>query len=543
MNVLVTLLISFMFCLLPTIKLLVKMKKAKNKKSFFKKNIFSILAIAVIFLGCFARLIYIDIYPVGLNQDEASSAYDAWSVLNYGIGRNEESYPVHFIAWGSGQNALYAYLMIPFIQILGLTNLAIRLPMALIGCISLLVFYHFMKSAFNDKKALIFTFIFAIFPWHLMKSRWGLESNLFPDLILWATYALYYGITNKKNWCIWLSSIIFGLSTYSYGTSYFYVPVAILLIYISLIKMKKFTIKQTLINLMIITLVALPMILFVLINYFDLNTIHLGPITIPKLGTVRFEEITFLNSGILSIFKKFANNIYILCTNDGNLLNYTDPYGLFYNIWLSIPLIIFGMIKSIRSHFTSPVFTLMNCLFIASLLLMFVVDGAINRINIIFIPLTFYIAYGIISLKKFAIIPLMIYLIFFILFEHYYYIDYQDTLNSYMRVGYKEAIEETTNLDYENLYIDRSIHTAYIFYLLYKEIPTPYYIENVEKSNINEMFQSIDRIDNVYFQIPSSLEKGNVYLLTKSTLQKNKDKYTNISLFNIKKYNQYIIIY
>lgn len=543
MNVLVTLLISFMFCLLPTIKLLVKMKKTKNKKSFFKKNIFSILAIAVIFLGCFARLIYIDIYPVGLNQDEASSAYDAWSVLNYGIGRNEESYPVHFIAWGSGQNALYAYLMIPFIQILGLTNLAIRLPMALIGCISLLVFYHFMKSAFNDKKALIFTFIFAIFPWHLMKSRWGLESNLFPDLILWATYALYYGITNKKNWCIWLSSIIFGLSTYSYGTSYFYVPVAILLIYISLIKMKKFTIKQALINLMIITLVALPMILFVLINYFDLNTIHLGPITIPKLGTVRFEEITFLNSGILSIFKKFANNIYILCTNDGNLLNYTDPYGLFYNIWLSIPLIIFGMIKSIRSHFTSPVFTLMNCLFIASLLLMFVVDGAINRINIIFIPLTFYIAYGIISLKKFAIIPLMIYLIFFILFEHYYYIDYQDTLNSYMRVGYKEAIEETTNLDYENLYIDRSIHTAYIFYLLYKEIPTPYYIENVEKSNINEMFQSIDRIDNVYFQIPSSLEKGNVYLLTKSTLQKNKDKYTNISLFNIKKYNQYIIIY
>lgn len=543
MNVLVTLLISFMFCLLPTIKLLVKMKKAKNKKSFFKKNIFSILAIAVIFLGCFARLIYIDIYPVGLNQDEASSAYDAWSVLNYGIGRNEESYPVHFIAWGSGQNALYAYLMIPFIQILGLTNLAIRLPMALIGCISLLVFYHFMKSAFNDKKAHIFTFIFAIFPWHLMKSRWGLESNLFPDLILWATYALYYGITNKKNWCIWLSSIIFGLSTYSYGTSYFYVPVAILLIYISLIKMKKFTIKQALINLMIITLVALPMILFVLINYFDLNTIHLGPITIPKLGTVRFEEITFLNSGILSIFKKFANNIYILCTNDGNLLNYTDPYGLFYNIWLSIPLIIFGMIKSIRSHFTSPVFTLMNCLFIASLLLMFVVDGAINRINIIFIPLTFYIAYGIISLKKFAIIPLMIYLIFFILFEHYYYIDYQDTLNSYMRVGYKEAIEETTNLDYENLYIDRSIHTAYIFYLLYKEIPTPYYIENVEKSNINEMFQSIDRIDNVYFQIPSSLEKGNVYLLTKSTLQKNKDKYTNISLFNIKKYNQYIIIY
>ena len=307
--------------------------------------------------------------------------------------------------------------------------------------------------------------------------------------------------------------------------------------------MKKFTIKQALINLTIITLVALPMILFVLINYFDLNTIHLGPITIPKLGTVRFEEITFLNSGILSIFKKFANNIYILCTNDGNLLNYTVPYGLFYCLWISIPLIIFGMIKSIKNHFKSPIFTLINSLFITSLLLMFVVDGAINRINIIFIPLTFYLAYGIISLKKFAAIPLIIYLIFFILFEHYYYTDYQDTLNSYMRVGFKEAIKEVTNKEYENLYIDRSIHSAYIFYLLYEEIPTPYYIENVEKSNINGMFQSIDRIDDVYFEIPTSLEKGNVYLLTENTLEENKDKYTNISKFNTQKHHQYIIIY
>lgn len=110
-----------------------------------------------------------------------------------------------------------------------------------------------------------------------------------------------------------------------------------------------------------------------------------------------------------------------------------------------------------------------------------------------------------------------------------------------MRVGYKEAIEETSNMDYENLYIDRSIHTAYIFYLLYEEIPTPYYIENVEKSNINGMFQSIDRIGNVYFEIPTSLEQGNVYILTEKTLEKN--KYTNISDFNTKKYNQYIIIY
>lgn len=543
MNVFVTILISFFFCLLPIIQLIIECKKSEDKKVFFKNNVFSILSILVIFIGCFARLIYIDIYPVGLNQDEGSAAYDAWSVANYGIGRNGESFPVHFIAWGSGQNALYGYLMIPFIQIFGLTNLAIRLPMALVGCISLLVFYYFMKSAFGNKKAFIFTLIFAIFPWHLMKSRWGLESNLFPDLILWAVYAMYYGIVNKRNWCIWISSIIFGLSTYSYGTSYFFVPIALLITYISLIIAKKFTIKQAIINLIIVALVALPMILFVIINYFDLETIKLGPITIPKLGTVRFEEITSLSSGISSIFQKFANNIAMLCTNDGNPLNYTAPYGLFYNAWLTIPFIIIGLIKSIRSHFKSPVYTFMNCLFIASLLLMFMVDGAINRINTIFIPLTFYIAYGIISFKKFAIVPLVIYLIFFILLQHYYYTDYQDTISSYMRVGFKEAIIEASNMDYEKLYIDNSINSCYVFYLIYNEVPTPYYIENVQKSNIDGMWQSIDVIGNVYFSIPSSLEKGNVYLLTESTLQNYKDVYTNISEFNTKIYEQYVILY
>ena len=543
MNVLVTILVSIAFCLLPIIQLIIQWKNTENKKSFLKEHIFSFLSIVVIFVGCFARFIYIDIYPVGLNQDEASSAYDAWSVANYGMGRNGESFPVHFIAWGSGQNALYGYLMIPFIQLFGLSTLAIRLPMALVGCISLVIFYYFMKSAFDEKKAFVFTFIFAIFPWHLMKSRWGLESNLFPDLILWAIYAMYYGIINKKKFCIWISGILFGISTYSYGTAYFFVPISLLFLYLSLIIAKKITIKQALSHLAIVVIVSLPMILFVIINYFNLDTIKLGPITIPKLETVRFKEITSLSSGLTNTFQRFIHNISILCTNDGILLNYTVPYGLFYNIWLTSLFIIIGLILSIRNHFKSPVYTFMNCLFIASLLLMFFVDGSINRINIIFIPLTFYIAYGIITFKKWAIIPLVIYLIFFLLLQHYYYTDYQDTLNTYMKVSFKEAITDASNQDYDKLYIDSSIYAPYIFYLMYNEVPTPYYIDNVQKSNADGMWQSIDVIDNVYFSIPSSLEEENVYLFTKDTLRKNKKIYTNISDFNIKEYNQYVVLY
>ena len=112
-----------------------------------------------------------------------------------------------------------------------------------------------------------------------------------------------------------------------------------------------------------------------------------------------------------------------------------------------------------------------------------------------------------------------------------------------MKVGFKEAITEASNMDYDKLYIDSSIYAPYIFYLMYNEVPTPYYIDNVQKSNADGMWQSIDVIDNVYFSIPSSLEEKNVYLFTKDTLRKNKDLYTNISDFNTKEYNQYVVLY
>ena len=623
MNILFTCLVSLLFCIIPIFFIIKDFVKSRNSKlnknssksnitfvSFCKENIFSILAIVVLFFGCFIRLIYIDKYPVGLNQDEASSVYEAWSILNFGIDRNGQSFPVQFISWGSGQNVLYSYLMLPFISIFGLNTLSIRLPMVLIGCISLVVFYYFMKSAFGNKKAVLFLFIFTIFPWHLMKSRWGLESNIFPDLILWAIFAMYMGIKKKSNWLVVLSGVIFGLSTYSYGTSYFFVPVLLILLYISLLIVKNLSLKQCIIHLCTTTVIALPMILFVIINFFDLDTLKLGPITIPKLPTVRFKEITAVGSSVDSnIFSNFIRNIKMLLTNDGNVLNYTVPYGLFFCNWLTIPIAIIGTViswklgpgpnfqassnsqnqQNINAHQSTGkvqnstcalAYTFINCFFVASLLLMFMVDGAINRINVIFIPLVFYTTIGIINLGKVWFVPFITYFILFTFMEYYYFTDYQTYISSYMNVGLKEAIIEASNLveNYENstdanssnnnekgltasnnkftlldnsktlqnytkLYIDTSVNQPYIFYLLYNEVPTPYYISNVQKSNEDAMFQTIDSIGNVYFTIPTTLELDNVYIFRQSTLEKYKNMYNNLGEFTSEIYGEFVVLY
>ena len=120
--------------------------------------------------------------------------YESFSILNYGIDRNGKTLPVFLISWGSGQNALYTYLLLPFVYLFGLSSLTIRLPMAILGCISLYAFYAILKSIFNKRIALIGLFLLAISPWHIMKCRWGLESNTFPDIILIATALLISSI-------------------------------------------------------------------------------------------------------------------------------------------------------------------------------------------------------------------------------------------------------------------------------------------------------------------------------------------------------------
>ena len=238
----------------------------KYEKKDIKQYIPQIMIAIIILIGVLVRIIGIDKYPNALNVDEASAGYEAFSILNYGIDRNGNFLPVFLVAWGSGQNALLSYLMMPFIAIFGLTTFSIRLPMAIIGGISLGVFYCLLKRMTNKKVAIIGLIFLAICPWHIMKSRWGLESNLFPDLILLSVFLIIKGLQDQKRIYQIFGYIFAGLTAYAYGTSYFFLPLFFIPILCILIKRKEITIKQGIITLLIIGIISLPIIIFVIIN-------------------------------------------------------------------------------------------------------------------------------------------------------------------------------------------------------------------------------------------------------------------------------------
>ena len=111
--ILVSLLLASLFLFYPYLK------NRGNIKEFIKGNKERLVASILLLVGFISRVAFLDLLPGGLNQDEASAGYDAFAIMNWGIDRNGNKLPVHLVALGSGQNALYSYVCIPLIFFFG----------------------------------------------------------------------------------------------------------------------------------------------------------------------------------------------------------------------------------------------------------------------------------------------------------------------------------------------------------------------------------------------------------------------------------------
>src|SRR5438309_7597900 len=112
-------------------------------------------------LSTFLRFYQYLSLPTGLQQDEMSGGYETYALLLHGTDRWGNPFPIYFPSWGSGQSVLLAYLNIPFIKVLGLTTLGIRLSSALLGLLTIVIVYAFIKKWYGRTTALIAAFLLA----------------------------------------------------------------------------------------------------------------------------------------------------------------------------------------------------------------------------------------------------------------------------------------------------------------------------------------------------------------------------------------------
>ncbi len=533
--------------LVPTIIIKEPIKKIINKeniKEVIKSDKYNIIAYFLIVLGCLVRSIGISSYPMGLNVDEASSGYEAFSILNFGIDRNGNSFPVFLEAWGSGQNVLYSYLMIPFVKLLGLNIISTRLPMVLLGCLSLFIWYKLLDKIENKKFAIIGLAFLVICPWHIMKSRWGLESNIFPDLILYAIFFLVLFMQKEKACYFYIASIILGITGYAYGTSYFFLPIFCMILYIYLLYTKKAKFKNILISFLIILIIALPIMLYVVVNTFDLQEFKIGIFTVPKLPVNRYEEQTSLFSGNLleNVIRNFVNGITILLLqNDGLIWNNIPGFGMFYII--SLPLTLIGLFDNFKNR--NKYKDLFNIWFIVAFFLLFVFKEVnINRINILIFPLVYYTALGINMIfktyKKFFIVIIFIYSVLFISFMGTYFLKQE---KNYVFVdNIEQVIKYVDDLEVKDIYMEYAFKEPYIYVLYYTQTNPYEFVKTVKYFDDTKIgrFDNIKEFGKYHFYIPDKTGKTE-----KAAYVIKKDSKLNLKENNyiIKEFDKYIVLY
>lgn len=374
-----------------------------------------------------------------------------------------------------------------------------------------------------------------------MKSRYGLESNVFPDFMLWSVAFMLAGIEEKKNYKIYIASIFLGLCGYAYGTSYYFLPIFLTELLIILVKRKMIHIKTAFISLGIVFLICIPIMLMILINSFNLSEIHIGKITIPRLESNRYETLTVLSSNNITqtLFSNFKNSLIMLITqSDGFNANALKGYGIIYIF--SLPIMIVGIIKSFKNN-KELINMIFNIWFIVAFLLGFICKPNINRMNILYIPCIYFNILGICeissNMKIAKIILGLIYVSTFMSFEiTYFNTDFTKTFTFTSDV--EEVIKYTKDIKADNIYFQYAFKEPYIYILFYNQVNPQEFKSKAKYKNDKKTFDSVKEFGKYKFYLPEELEKdgNNVYVILeeekiKYEINNNLWKETNIGKF------------
>lgn len=148
---------------------------AERDLSDMKNNLFIIL---IVVLAAVLRFINLDRVPAGLIPEEASTAWNAYSLSQTGRDEWNNFLPVIFSETGGFKLALNSYLMVPAVAIFGLNEFSARIPTALAGVLAVIFTYFLTFELFRRKTvSLAAAFLFAVSPWHISMSRYGVDVN------------------------------------------------------------------------------------------------------------------------------------------------------------------------------------------------------------------------------------------------------------------------------------------------------------------------------------------------------------------------------
>jgi 4-amino-4-deoxy-L-arabinose transferase-like glycosyltransferase len=388
------------------------------------------------------------------------------------------------------------YLTVPFVGLLGPADLAVRLPVALIGSLSIILIYFLAKTLFiatprTKHLALLSALLLALTPWHIHFSRAAFEVVPLIFLIMLGTLLFLRG----KHFA---SLFPFILTFYTYSTAMVFTPLFVLALLF--VERPKLNLKKNWYRLVFPLILFSPIVFSVLFGHaggrFNLVSIFGDPKIIEPVILQRtdpwvkqsFGESLFHNK-YLAITQAFANNYltafspqFLFISGDpffrhsismvGELLIVTLPllmagiFFIFKNIsqkenkilllWLLLAPVSSSLTTNGGTHATRLFLMLPPLILISSL-------GGIYLLNL----------FGKKLVKPAIIIFLTLLVVSFAGYFHRYSTHYRYESASLWEYGFENIFTELRPLtsQYDKVYINNTYQPSLLLFLFYTQYP------------------------------------------------------------------------
>jgi len=453
---------------------------AFRKYKLSEKKLFLLLLSVLLFVGAFLRFYKLGSVPGGLNQDEAASLYNAYTLLKWGRDYAGNLFPVHLTSFNAGQFPLVSYLAVPFVALFDLNVFSIRIFPAIFNTGCLFILYLLSKRVAGERFALVSLFLLVICPWHILLSRWALEATILPGIVLISV--LLFILAQDKKVPPYLPCSFLCLSFYAYGAAVSFTPFFLLFYFAYAVYKKYYTLKQWLIAIICSVVIIMPFALFFIVNKYNLQPITIGFFTIPKLPA-GFEHYTGkLNFELTAWLENTKNLIEMIFWEgrDGLPWNSVNEIHNLYS--LSLPLFVYGFAKGIYDFFKNKTEILFSMLlwFLLAFATSTLISFNINRICLVYIPIVFFAAYGLLDILKyvrgFGYTLIVLYCISFLHFNSIYYGRWAVEMREHFFYSYIDAAKYATENTGQNdaIYVTNQVNEPYIHVL----VATKYDLQN-----------------------------------------------------------------
>ena len=542
----------------------------KSEKEGLGDGITRIIFILIMVVGAVLRLYRLGEIPLGLQQDEASIGYDAYTLATYGIDRNGYHWPIYPITWGCGGGSpLLIYLNVISISLFGPSIRNLRMIPAVCGILTLALFYAVIRIVmegrkFRNEMALLGAAFLAVCPWHVILSRWSLDCNIMPFNMMLAFWLFMLGVRKNSGFFYCLSSAAFALCMYSYGAATIVVPILLLVMCAYGLKIKALSWKRVISAAVTFIIVFLPLIIFYAINYLGLPEIVTEHFCFNKFTAARTGEAFIALDG--SFFRTALGNLksMLLAVTVGDashtLAHFYPGYASLFEF--TFPITFIGLFISIKHAVTgkrgteqlSIQYRMGIMLFISAVIgtaiLDIVILPDINRLVMLFIPFIFFFVLGagfILEQARVLFVALAgILLIGALSFTKDYFTDYSNYAISIYMPGYGDAIARAYDIAGDERQIRSTyegLSSPFMLALYYTDYDPYKFYQTVEYKDPYAEFRVARSFGNFIFELPENVtdEKyaSDIFVVASSELE----LFGDLSGYNVDDYGGYFVVY